>query len=239
MKKWPATKFFARYQLRDLWRRKCHFCLAFCSVFFIVLATLVVTTIISKGPYIFLKLAQDSNGEIDAFIYPGVTDLHNHFINYTAMQSLIEDDPVNKAKDYRVSPRKVFTSAFIAQNVTLPAQSDLLDLYDLDLPTSSSLLQATNTSSNFNLQAPSLSSTTLEVDGMSVFFIDSDRENAIEIGRYYEYPALPAGGCIINEDLANGYLHQVKVNESLTLALDIQTLYDALIDQFSQGKKNP
>jgi hypothetical protein len=67
---WPSTKFYTLYQWRDLRRHKCHFFLAFCSVFFIVLATLVVTSIISKGPIVFLKLAQENTGEIDAFITP-------------------------------------------------------------------------------------------------------------------------------------------------------------------------
>jgi hypothetical protein len=39
-------------------------------VFFIVLATLVVTSIIAKGPVIFLKISEASYGEIDAFILP-------------------------------------------------------------------------------------------------------------------------------------------------------------------------
>jgi hypothetical protein len=37
-------------------------------VFFIVLSTLVVTSIISKGPVIFLKLSEQKSGEIDAII---------------------------------------------------------------------------------------------------------------------------------------------------------------------------
>jgi len=65
--------------------------LAFCTVFFIVLATLVVTTVIDKGPYIFLELAQDSHGEIDAFIYPGVSPLGNNFINFTSVSVLQSD----------------------------------------------------------------------------------------------------------------------------------------------------
>lgn len=74
---------------------------------------------------------------------------------------------------------------------------------------------------------------------MSIFLIDSAREDAIEIGRYYEYPTLPAGACIIHQGLASGYLNDVQVGDNLTLALDIQTLYDTLIDQFGLGKKTP
>ena len=51
---WSAFDFFVKHSLRDVKRRKCHFCLAFCSVFVAVLATVVVNTVISKGPLIFL-----------------------------------------------------------------------------------------------------------------------------------------------------------------------------------------
>ncbi len=67
---WPSTKMFIKYSYRDLTRHKCHFCLAFCSVFFVVLSSLVVASMVQKGPVIFLKMADANNGEIDAFITP-------------------------------------------------------------------------------------------------------------------------------------------------------------------------
>ncbi len=73
--------------MRDVKRHKCHFCLAYCAVFFIVLATLVVTSIISKGPVIFLKISEASNGEIDAFILPDRQVIEPYldvnFVNHT------------------------------------------------------------------------------------------------------------------------------------------------------------
>ena len=51
---WSAFDFFVKHSLRDVKRRKCHFCLAFCSVFIAVLATVVINTVISQGPLIFL-----------------------------------------------------------------------------------------------------------------------------------------------------------------------------------------
>lgn len=47
-------------------RNKCHFCLAFCSVFVVVLSTLVINTVIEKGPLVFLSLGERVDGEIDA-----------------------------------------------------------------------------------------------------------------------------------------------------------------------------
>ena len=36
----------------------------------VVLSSLIVNTIIAKGPYVFLNLAQIFTGEIDAVVYP-------------------------------------------------------------------------------------------------------------------------------------------------------------------------
>lgn len=44
--------------------------LAFCSVFLVVVSTLVINQIISKGSIIFLKIGESSHGEIDAFVTP-------------------------------------------------------------------------------------------------------------------------------------------------------------------------
>ena len=63
-------RFFLKHTYRDIGRHKCHFCLALCSVLIVVLSTLVVNTITSKGPIIFLKLAQTDSGEIDCVYTP-------------------------------------------------------------------------------------------------------------------------------------------------------------------------
>ena len=60
-------RFFLKHAWRDVIRRKGHFTLAFCSVFVVVMSTLVVNTVISKGPIIFLKLAQADTGEFDGW----------------------------------------------------------------------------------------------------------------------------------------------------------------------------
>ena len=64
------ASFFVRHAYKDIFRRKFHFILAFCSVFLVVVSTLVINQIISKGSIIFLKIGESSHGEIDAFISP-------------------------------------------------------------------------------------------------------------------------------------------------------------------------
>ena len=63
-----SLKFFMKHSYRDMKRRKCHFCLALCSVFIVVIFSLVINTIVARGPIIFLRLAEANQGEIDGII---------------------------------------------------------------------------------------------------------------------------------------------------------------------------
>jgi hypothetical protein len=49
-----SASFFTKHSYRDGMRHKCHFCLAFCSVFTVVWSMLVINSVIEKGPIIFL-----------------------------------------------------------------------------------------------------------------------------------------------------------------------------------------
>jgi hypothetical protein len=54
--------FFVTHSYRDVGRKKCHFCLSFCSVLIVVWAALIINTVVEKGPIIFLKLAEGEAG---------------------------------------------------------------------------------------------------------------------------------------------------------------------------------
>ena len=62
--------FFFRHSVRDIGRRKFHYSLAFCSVFIVVLSSLVINTVVEKGPIIFLRLAENHHGECDGYVTP-------------------------------------------------------------------------------------------------------------------------------------------------------------------------
>lgn len=70
LKFFESFKFFLKHAYRDTKRRKCHFCLALCSVFIVVLFSLVINTIVARGPIIFLKMAEANQGEIDGYVTP-------------------------------------------------------------------------------------------------------------------------------------------------------------------------
>ena len=106
---WQAFLFFLKHSFRDIGRRKCHFCLALCSVFIVVLATLIVNTVTSKGPVIFMKLAQESSGEIDGVFTAQAYDNWNinyHWndwwsLNYTRTVEVLEENNI----EHHLSPR--------------------------------------------------------------------------------------------------------------------------------------
>ena len=69
-----SMTFFAKHSYRDIGRRKCHFCLSFCSVFIVVWSALVINTLVEKGPIVFLKLAESLQGQYDGIVYPVLPD---------------------------------------------------------------------------------------------------------------------------------------------------------------------
>lgn len=108
MTSWTTFIFFVQHSFRDVGRRKFHFFLAFCSVLIVVLSTLVVNTVIQKGPIIFMKLAQAETGEIDC-IYTAQgrqqnsNDYWNTYwsMNYTQAVAILEENHV----EHHLSPR--------------------------------------------------------------------------------------------------------------------------------------
>jgi hypothetical protein len=53
-------------------RHKCNFCLAYSSVLIVLVSSLLVSTVVHKGPIIFLKRAELTEGEFDAIITPKI-----------------------------------------------------------------------------------------------------------------------------------------------------------------------
>lgn len=100
-----SMKFFADHSIKDAKRRKFHFMLAFCSCFVVVLFSLIINSVIEKGPVIFLRLAESYHGEIDGVITPpGYVKegdkRHEIFLNYTRYEELYHGK-------YNIAPRKL------------------------------------------------------------------------------------------------------------------------------------
>jgi len=113
--------FFMSFAVTEAKRRKFHFILAFCSVFLVVVSTLVINQIISKGSIIFLKISESTHGEIDAFVTPsadivgrtsdGIEYEMGSLLNFTAIQDKYSKDDAGRQilENLKLAPRKVFT----------------------------------------------------------------------------------------------------------------------------------
>jgi len=114
-----VLEYFWTQAYNDIFRRKFHFVLAFCSVFLVVVSTLVINQIISKGSIIFLKIGESSHGEIDAFITPTADMVKETLekveydmpalLNYTAVNDYYTATDPKVLKKMLLSPRKVFS----------------------------------------------------------------------------------------------------------------------------------
>ena len=114
------AQFFIKHAYKDIFRRKFHFVLAFCSVFLVVVSTLVINQIISKGSIIFLKIGESSHGEIDAYISPAADVVKETLdkveydmpalLNYTAVNDYYTHADPTILDQMLLSPRKIFSS---------------------------------------------------------------------------------------------------------------------------------
>lgn len=107
-----TCRFFCKHSCRDLGRNKCHFCLAFMSVFIVVLSTLVIHSVVSKGPIIFMTLGQQQVGAFDGLYLPAsdpepFTKLNTYsqtrnFINFNKVQEVISPETYNLAPRFHI-----------------------------------------------------------------------------------------------------------------------------------------
>ena len=95
--------------VKDVVRNKCNFCLGFCSITIVVLSVLACNLMINQGPLIFLTMAQQDTGQVDAIfspaqLYKNSVDISSYqeggyFINSTQIDELYGDQ-------YNLAPRK-------------------------------------------------------------------------------------------------------------------------------------
>ena len=103
-----TCRFFLKHSCRDLSRHKFHFCLAFLSVFIVVLSTLVIHSVVAKGPIIFMTLGQQKVGAFDGMYVPAsatapLSNVNTYsqttdFINFNKVETLI-------GSEFNLAPR--------------------------------------------------------------------------------------------------------------------------------------
>ena len=137
-----------------------------------MLFTLIINTLIDKGPVIFLKLAEDSTGEIDAVIKTSPiiysSNSYGKYINYTQIRTLYGDE-------YNFSGRKLLSAQYVVP--TSHPSSDSLS--STGLPTFS-----TSDISSFKFN---------ENITFNIKSIDTNREKQIKCGTKYSFDKLKSG----------------------------------------------
>jgi hypothetical protein len=134
--------FFCSHSCRDIKRHKCNFCLAFCSVFVVVLSTLIINTIVSIGPIIFLRLSETKNGQIDAILTPtGETedfDFTSYHNDYGKYMNFTKQNEIN-GDTYNLAPRKLWCNSNVSSASSYSYYQGCLMLMDTALEKAMSL----------------------------------------------------------------------------------------------------
>lgn len=185
-----------KHNFRDLKRRKCHFCLAFCSVFIVIIFTLVINTLVAKGPIIFLKMAQGNQGEYDGIITSSqITTSFNSvaynregiFINYTRIAELYQEK-------YNLSPRKYICGIQISSDLYNPM------IYYTDDTTSSTgqWKSQFDKETGFPSRDQMYGGNMFNTGTVCIIFMDTEREKEIGLATEYKFEPLKYGECNIN-----------------------------------------
>lgn len=162
-------RFFVKQSFKDVRRHKCQFCLGFCSVFVVVLMTLIINTLIDKGPIIFLRLAEGSVGETDAIIESSANTDSSflYYLNLTQINKLYPDE-------YYLSPRKVQVAQYYVSNTVSNQISKTTGLPTLPKSERDSMVFS-------------------EERQQTIRQIDTLQEKKINCGRHYKFDKLKLG----------------------------------------------
>ena len=212
--------FFLKHSYRDTKRRKCHFCLALCSVFIVVLFSLVINTIVARGPIIFLKMAEANNGEIDGVVTPSQTVALGldedqsgvKFLNYTRYSELYQNQ-------YNLAPRKTICQINLGSDLTNPVAQSATWQMNLDdktgLPTKEMITSAKITTDK----------------KVCLLLQDTLIERKIGIGRSYKYDPLKLGECIVSDKQTDNLA--AKEGSLLYMKFAAPNLINAVINRFN------
>jgi hypothetical protein len=181
--------FFLKHSFRDTRRRKCHFFLALCSVLIVVLFSLVINTIVARGPIIFLKMAEANNGEIDGIVTPSqstalglnVDQSGFKFLNYTRIRELYGEST------YSLAPRKSLCGLPFGSDMNNPQAGR------------AAWLDGLNDTSNLPSRQQIITTRIILDRTVCLLLLDTKIERKYQIGRSYKYEPLKYGECVVNE----------------------------------------
>ena len=164
-----------------------------------VVSTLVINQIISKGSIIFLKIGESSHGEIDAYITP-VADVVREtldkieydqpaLLNYTAVNEYYNETNPEILDTLLLAPRKVFSGVKILGEAVSGHYTDSKVQRDYWHQSFDKTTNLPHRGDAYHVDFPS------GLDDNTIVAFKTEREREIHIGRDYSYEPMGIGEC--------------------------------------------
>ncbi|CDW86568.1 abc-type antimicrobial peptide transport permease component [Stylonychia lemnae] len=211
-------------------------------MFIILLSSIIVGSLTEKGPIIFMKLAEEQHGQVDAYLTPSnmIIESNNNFeqrdaafLNYTNIdyQLQLVKKNLKLRRTYNLSPRKVFAGVSI-QKLQMRSESDI----KFEIPTHHYYQQKQNEKSSLQeiLKAPSkLDEKFFLQEERDLSEIKTEKTQDLEDDYFYEEIILPDYNDLYEIDLLGNKVFTQKFLESPIVFTSIN-----VIDTLQERKIN-
>mmetsp|Transcript_844 Transcript_844/g.2906 ORF Transcript_844/g.2906 Transcript_844/m.2906 type:complete len:1061 (-) Transcript_844:73-3255(-) len=213
---------YFKYNIQSLLQHKFGYCLGVLSCFMVVVTVTVAVSALSQIPIIFLRLAENSNGQFDFAVRPSVD--YATALNYTQVNRNIDDGAGSpeEAFPYQLNaPRIRFPNSIIMKasecaydNVPLPMTFNQTEwMYSgIRDPQTGDRPECSQT----QVCAPEYCP--VRADGITVLF-DTQLEEQMRFGRTWDFPRPAKGEVIISDGVASA----IGVEQGDTVVLVMQT----------------
>ena len=165
-------RFIAEYSFKENCRKKCHFIVCLITCFLISIVSLLSKTIISQGSLIFLIIGEKDSGEIDFYINTLSRTRNNSYSNIDDFH--IDNAFINFTKYAEIMNKSEKINIEKENDIPNPLNTSIVRIY-------------------FNGKSQN--------NTIYLMAINTERERDIELGRFYPYPKLKEGECLVHKSL--------------------------------------
>ncbi|KPI90453.1 hypothetical protein ABL78_0383 [Leptomonas seymouri] len=210
------TRLFLRLVCTDMKKRTCSYCLGFSSVFVVVLFCVLMVSVLTNMPILFLRLSEASHGEYDLRIRAGGVMSAATSFNYTVVRDLF---PPSDSYYGLHAPRIV--SKFEGQVVSnCPGKQASSLWYSLNGTLCSSASICMQECSNVSRST------------VNLFAIDTAAERRMGFGTKYSQPT-PGEGEVILSHRASLLMGNIEVGDVIALYGNARTNLEVAFSSFT------
>eukprot|EP00158_Paraphelidium_tribonemae_P009260 Partr_v1_DN28816_c1_g1_i1_m33460 putative FtsX-like permease family len=176
------------------------------SVFLVVFIVSVLLTAISYAPAVFLSLAESEAGELDFQLYAGDWSPYSR-LNYTLVKDILKDRArYSVSRIYKDDTGVFDVSKCLGYRADAP-DDNTFTYQGPPVDTTKPLISQTLTNSSRaycqSVDGYSCAVRLCQKPGdATVLFVDTLRERELRIGRAWPFDPIPAGKCLVHQNLA-------------------------------------